>query len=391
VELHDPALVVFFFFPSGDEGSETLWANVSASAPRGRSSARRDRFALDGSTVVQFVLEREGAWEEGTWQDLSQEMTTWLGRFAQSPPGRPWGVSQVFVGAAVTDLYEEQRVLHRQLALPETRTRAATVLPTGRLWLITPPAMTEGRPLTATYAWIYAPSRELRQQLQGQIWQKGAPFQRAELYLHRALHQLRQYGKGQRASLWTAMEQTETAAAKALIAPTDSRLGDALRRACGTVVQGLAQLSRHHNLLRSSGHLYRQIGSDLRQEEGGLFPWFEDRLKEALQQWGYDLERADRAITLCQTALLAARDQSQPTVAPARIQIDPVQVPPQVVSVPARPQWPLYLIAAAVLALCLVDDSWLVVLARVGVLLVLSLLAWFLWRRQGERHGETGS
>lgn len=378
MELHDPALVVFFFFSTGDRGSEHLWAHVTASTPKGHLDARRERFTLDGSTVVQAVLERAGSWGEEIWQDLSQTMTRWVGDFVQSPPGRPWGISWVLLGAAVTDLYEEERLLRRQMAMPDIPSRSVTTLPSGRLWLLTPPAMTEGGPLRATYAWIYAPSKETRAQLQDQLWQRGALFQRAELYLHRALHQVRQYGREERAAFWAAMEQTETAAASALIEPANVQRRDVLRRAGGTVVQGLARLSRRHNLLRSSGHLYRRLGSELRQEEGGLFPWFEDRLKEALQQWGYDLERADRAVTLCHTALLVASYPGQP----ARWRGEPGILGGE----PDSLRWPLYVIAAAAVALCLVDDSWGIVTARLGVLLVLSLL-WGWWHHRRRRQG----
>lgn len=368
--FYDPALVAAFFFAAGDREGERLWEVVSAAPPDGERGVRRKRISTAGTTIVQVALERTGYEEVGSWSDLSQAMAGWLGRFWDAPPDSFWGMSRIYLGAAVAGPYEEQALLAQGLSLAEEPSRPVVLLPVGRLWLASPPGMVDRGSVVATYAWFYAPTEEVRRRLEELLWDDGASFPRAELYLHRALHQLRQYGREERTAFWATLDRTENAAALALARP-DARCLGQLREASRVTVRELARLSRRHNLLRSSAYLYRQIGQELRQEGDGLFYWYEQRLQEALVQWGYDLERADRAITLARTALLAV-----PPPEPA-----PEPVPPMGKDAPAIP-FLHYLVAAAVFAFCLVDDNWMIVLARAGVLSLLAVLSWVWLRRQ---------
>ncbi len=357
MDMLNPALMNAYFYPAGDRGSEYLWQAVAQAQSAGQSRVRQQRLIIDGVTVVQVILEREGPWAAAVWQQLAQEMAELLGQL-DPPPGRPWGMSQYYLGALVAGPYEEQNLLRQGLGLPAGPTHPPAPLPAGRLWLISPPLMREGGISVARYAWIHAPSEGARQQVQVLLWGENALLLRAELYLHRSLHSLRLYGRHERAAFWTALEQLEVAATTALEQPGDHRRAQNLRLACSKTIRGLSHLNRRHNLLRSSAYLYRQISSKLVTDEGTLFSWYTERLNEAIVQWSYDLERADRALSLAQTAVLA------------------MPSPPATTSPPSGLPWPAYLVAGAVIALCLVDASWTIVVARAVVMTVLALVLW---------------
>jgi hypothetical protein len=384
MDLHDPALVVVFFFAAGDRGAEHLWESVTTTPVGGESQLRHQRTTMDGATVIQVVLERSGVWESVVWQDLMQEMYRWLGRSWESPPGRPWGISRFYLGGAVAGLYEEQLLLSEGLALPEEPARRVTHLPVGRLWLVNPPAVAERGSNVASYAWFYAPAGNIRTQLERLLWQESAPLLRAELYLHRALYQLRQYQREERAAFWVSLEQLESIATSCVSRSKGAGQEGQLREICRVVTQGMARLSRLHNLLRSSAHLYRQIGTELRQEEGALFSWYEERLREATIQWGYDLDRADRAAELARMAFLALIPL-QPSQ-PEQLQQD--EVPARDRPTGSIPPIVFHLFTAAVLALCLVDENWVVVLVRTGVILLVLSAGWGLTRLWNRRKGK---
>jgi len=371
MELYDPALTVAFFYPAGDEGSDLLRQAVQSPPPGKKSRLRRRRFGTDGAGIVQVALEREGHWEASTWRELAGEMERWLGMAWDNPPGRPWGSTRIYLAGSVTGLYEEQQLLQEALALPGQPSRPMTPLPTGRIWLVVPPAMTaEGNP-AATYAWLHSPREGSRQEVETLWWGEKAPLLRLELYLHRALHLLRQYGPKERADFWATLEEVEAGASS----PAEESL---LRQACRSALRKTASLNRRHNLLRSSTYLYRQMVSELCQDKGSLLAWYEKRLEEALTQWGYDLERADRSIALAQTALAL---QSEPPAGPPTPAQPAPATSPTSEGTPAAPRrpilpWPAYPVAAAIIALCLVDENYLVIAARAAFLLVLSLALW---------------
>ncbi len=371
MELYDPALSVAYFYAAGDEGSELLWQVVQTPPPGKRSHPRRRRFGTDGAGIVQVILEREGRWDPSAWPELAEEMERWLGMAWDNPPGRPWGSSRIYLAGSVTGLHEEPQLLREALVLPEMSSLPMATLPTGRLWMAIPPAMTAEGNSAATYAWFHSPREGSRQEVEALWWGERAPLLRAELYLHRALHILRQYGPRERADFWASLEEVEAA----LSSPAEE---EALHRACRTAVRKAALLNRRHNLLRSGTYLYRQIVIDLCQYENRLFSWYGKRLDEALTQWGYDLERADRSIALARTALLAQAERpaglSSP-VEPATATPPPPEQPPAATRQPALP-WPVYLAVAAIIALCLVDENYLVIAARTAFLLVLGLALW---------------
>ena len=370
MELYDPALSVAYFYPAGDEGVELLWQLVQSPPPGRKSHPRRRKFGTDGAGIVQVSLERDGQWDASAWPELAGEMERWLGAAWDNPPGRPWGSSRIYLAGSVTGLHEEPQLLHEALDLPEMPSRPMAVLPTGRLWLGIPPAMTAEGNSAAVYAWLHSPREGSRQEAEALWWGEKAALLRVELYLHRALYILRQYGPKERADFWASLEEVETLSTEE----------SALRRACRTAARKAALLNRRHNLLRSSTYLYRQIVSELCQYEQGLFVWYGKRLDEALTQWGYDLERADRSIALARTVLLtqAERPASLPVAETATAL--PASPPPPDKSLTALRQpalpWPAYLGIAAVVALCLVDENYLVIAARAAFLLVLSLALW---------------
>ncbi len=384
MELSDPALVVALFFAAGDVGVGRLWQAVMTDPPKGAGTVRRRQVSLDGATVVQVSLERSGEWPATVWQEMAQAMTRWLGPFWESPPGRAWGGSRIYLGAVVAGPHEERALIGAGLAVPAETVRRVVPTPFGRIWLVSPAAVAERSPLVATYAWFHAPVKEVRAEVERWLWNDAPPLLRAELYLHRALAQLRQYRREERATFWAALERLEEVTATSLSAGA-GHLGS-LQAACQVVLQNTARLGRLHTLLSSSAHLYRQIGSELRQEKGGLFSWYEERQREAIVQWGYDLERADRALALARTALavLSLNRSSAPAGAPSRASPLP---PERASSGRPFPQWLLSLIAAAVLALCLVEDNWTVVLIRLGVVLAFLLLAWWVFRWQRRSGG----
>lgn len=373
MELYDPALSVAYFYPAGDEGIELLWQAVQSPPLGKRSHPRRRRFGIDGAGIVQVALERDGQWASSAWMELGGEMERWLGTAWDNPPGRPWGSSRIYLGGSVTGLHEEPQLLREALALPEMPSRPMAVLPTGRLWLGIPPAMTAEGNSAATYAWFHSPREGSRQEVEALWWGEKAALLRAELYLHRALSVLRQYGPRERADFWASLEEVE--------AGLSSVEEDALRRACQTAVRKAALLNRRHNLLRSSTYLYRQMVLELCKYEQDLFIWYGKRLDEALTQWGYDLERADRSIALARTSLLAQaerlaglRPTTEAATAPPASPLPPDK-PPTITRQPAFP-WPAYLAVAAIIALCLVDENYLVIAARAAFLLALSLALW---------------
>ncbi|MGB9722860.1 MAG: hypothetical protein ACP5OO_01790 [Chloroflexia bacterium] len=370
--LYDPALTVAYFYPAGDEGGELLWQILQNPPPGKKSHPRRRRVGTDGATIVQAILERDGQHESSTWPELAGEMERWLGTAWDNPPGRPWGSSRIYLAGSVTGLYEEQQLLREALPLSEMTSRPVATLPTGRLWLVLPPAMTAEGNSAATYAWLHSPREGSRQEVEALWWGEKAPLLRVELYLHRALHVLRQYGPRERADFWRALEEVEAGLSSS---PAEE---NALRRACRTAVRKTAFLNHRHNLLRSGTYLYRQMAFELCPYEGSLFSWYESRLNEALTQWGYDLERADRSIALARTALLVQSGQPAQPPTPTEAVPPAPSVPPGVPPAPARPRpfWPAHLVAAAVIALCLVDENYWVIAARAAALLVLSLAFW---------------
>ncbi|MBN1483501.1 MAG: hypothetical protein JXA37_02160 [Chloroflexia bacterium] len=372
--FHDPALVVAFFFAAGDRQGSELWEVVQSLPPTEESVPRRKSTSTAGATVVQVELSRRGGWEIQVWQQLSDEMGRWLGTFWDRPPESFWGVSQVYLGAVAAGPYEEQNLLAQALGLSQEAARPVVLLPVGRVWLVSAPAMVERGAVTAAYAWFYAPTEGVRQGVESLLWEDNASFMRAELYLHRALHQLRQYGREERAAFWSALDRLENTALAALAGESGQPHGS-LREASRVAGQGLARLSRRHNLLRSSSYLYGQIGRELRQDGEGFFSWYEERLQEALVQWGYDLERADRAVQLARMAWLS------------QIEASGREQPPSGRRMAGRPRecwapvWWMVLLGAAILALCLVDRDWVIVLLRAAVTTVLFLLGWLLLRR----------
>lgn len=370
MDIHNPALVTALFFAAGDRGGDRVWEIVTAGPAADLTGVRWRRVLVDGATIVQVGLARSGAWPATVWQEMTAQLADWLGWVVEEPPRHLWGGSRLYLGAVVTGLYEERRLVEEGLTVAEESIRRVVQLPVGRLWLVSPPAVSERGALLASYAWFHAPGPEIRRQVDRLLWEENAPFLRSELYLHRALHQLRQYGREERAAFWAALEQLEMVVPAVLAHPEDARSRGRLGEATRIVVRGMARLSRLHNLLRSSAHLYRQIGSELCQEGGGLFSWYEERQKEAIVQWGYDLDRADRAIALARTALVALPEPPPPRPAPA--------VPP----------WFYSLVGAAVLALSLVDRSWIVVAARLGVTLLLLLALWLFSRRRSRSMSE---
>ncbi len=372
MELYDPALSVAYFYPAGDEGIELLWQLVQTPPPGKKSHPRRRRFGTDGAGIVQVSLERDGQWDTSAWLELAGEMERWLGTAWDNPPGRPWGSSRIYLAGSVTGLHEEPQLLREALALPEMLSRPMAALPTGRLWLGIPPAMTAEGNSAAVYVWLHSPREGSRQEAEALWWGEKAALLRVELYLHRALYILRQYGPKERADFWASLEEVEAG-----LSPTGE---NSLRRICQTAARKAALLNRRHNLLRSSTYLYRQIASELCQYEQGLFIWYGKRLDEALTQWGYDLERADRSIALARTVLLAQaeRPAGLPTTETATALPAPLPLldkPPMAARQPALP-WPAYLGLAAIVALCLVDENYLVIAARAVFLLVLSLALW---------------
>ncbi len=372
MELYDPALSVAYFYAAGDEGVELLWQVVQPLPPGKRSHPRRRRFGTDGAGIVQVTLEREGRWGISAWQELAEEMERWLGTAWDNPPGRPWGSSRIYLAGSVTGLHEEPQLLREALALSEMPSRPMAPLPTGRLWLGIPPAMTAEGNSAATYVWLHSPREGSRQEAEALWWGEKALLLRVELYLHRALHILRQYGPRERTDFWAYLEEVETGL---------SMEENALRRACQTTARRAALLNRRHNLLRSSTYLYRQIAIELCQYEGSLFSWYEKRLNEALTQWGYDLERADRSIALARTVLQVQAERPAgpcpPVEESAALPASPPSTdkPPMATRQPALP-WPAYLAIAALVALCLVDENYLIIAARATFLLVLSLALW---------------
>ncbi len=380
MEVRDPALLTAFFYPAGDPGCERLWHAVQAVRAGDGSTIRRQQQTFEGATVVQLLLERAGTEPARAWQELAQETERGLGAAWAELPGRPWGVSRFYLGAAVARPQDEQQLLHEGLAMPLDAVHPVVALPMGRLWLVQPPAMAGAGRALAAYLWVHSPAGGNRRRIEEFLWGEGAALLRAELYLHRGCHAIRQYGRAGRASLWAALDSLETAAARAPGQPPDAPAQASLRGCCRSTLPVLALLSQRQNVLRSSAYLYRQIWAGLCNDEGTLFAWYQERLAEALAQWGYDLERADRALAMAQTALLAT---AAPPPAPA--------APVPAAEGPARAEgrtapWPFYLLGAAILALCLVDDSWTIVAARAGAALLLTALALlgvWLWRRRG--------
>jgi hypothetical protein len=384
MEMRDPALLTAFFYPAGDRECEHLWQVVQAARPGDGSSIRRQQVTFDGATVVQMIVERQGVEKAEVWQELAQETGRCLAEVWADLPGRPWGVSQFYLAAAVARPQDEQQLLHEGLALPAETAHPMAVLPVGRLWLVSAPAMAGAGRATAVYTCVHSPAGGTRRRIEELLWGQGARLLRADLYLHRGFYSIRQYGREGRASFWAALDQLEATAAGAPDQPVAGPAQESLRRACRNALPGLALLSRRYNVLRSSAYLYRQIWAELCPDEGTLFTWYQERLSEALAQWGYDLGRADRAMAMAQTALLATASPSLP----------PLVSPPGQEGGTGRQQggwattWPFYVIGAAIIALCLVDDSWMIVAARAGAVFLLALIAWAglrLFRRRDQQ------